>query len=264
MENTDQVVANIDAAHRDPGSRPNLRRSDTGPALTTPTPSLDPRIVSNIKGYGDATKGYVQPAFDAFEKAYKGIRDVIDARKHVGQNTAWSPERRLLEIATLAENRQLAATKAFDSARTRLESGLAALDESLNKELTEDSNAGAVNGEIRQHIEKLTHPARQKLLDEAFKARDARTIRAVLSAPSYLTGISDDERKLRTRQFHRMTQPDVAQRADVMRKAVELIDRNAGLLFEQYEAALGGLGSWRKVQEARDRDKAARDALKLV
>jgi hypothetical protein len=265
ITNTERVVANIDAAYQRQLNRPEygLIDKDAGTAITMPSPSLDPRIISNIDGYNDETKGYVQPALDAFETCHNGIQHVCDARRKVAQNTAWSEERRLIEIAKLADARQMAAAKAFDGARKRLEQGITALDESLNRPLTQDANAGSINGEVREHLKNLSREERQRLLDGASQTQDLLTLRAVLSGPGYLSGISEDERKLRVNAFHRMTQPQIAQRADVMRKALELIDTRAGLLFEQFERAMGGTGSRAKVAQARQRHLAAEDALKI-
>lgn len=259
----------MEAAHRyaqqqqNPGPRPERRPIDknTATAITRPTPSLDPRIVSNVEGYNDATAPYVQHTFDAFKVCHDGIQSVCDARLTVAKNTAWSEERRLLEVSKLAEKKQTEATKAFDASRKRLEQGIAALDESLNKDIAQDANAGSVNSEIRAHMKGLKRDERQKLLDSAFETNDMLTLRAVLSGPGYLSGISEDERKLRINRFHRMTQKDLAQRADVMKRALELIDSHSGLLFEQFEKAIGGTGSWQKVTVARQRVKAAEDAL---
>lgn len=265
MENTDQVVANIDAAHRRPQDRPkrDVIDKNSGTAIFRPSPSLNPLIISNIDGYNDETKGYVQAAFDAFDTCHKGIQHVCDARQQVEKNTAWSSERRLLEVAKLAEKHQTSAAKGFDEARNRLERGIAALDESLNKGITQDANAGTINGEIRDHIKGLKRDERQKLLDEAVRTNDVLTLRAVLSGPGYLSGISEDERKLRINMLNRISNPTIAQRLDVMRKALEFVDSNAGLLLDQFECALGGKGSWAKVQQARQRQVAAEDALKV-
>jgi hypothetical protein len=232
--------------------------------LMAPTPSLHPACIRAIKGFDDTTAGYVAPAMEAFETAHAGTQSIIDARAKVMLNDAWSPERKLLELAGLAEKQQLRATKSFDAARTRLIQGRTALEESLSKPLTQDANAGTINSEIRVHMKSLKTEDRHKLLDEATKAQDATTLRAVLSAPSYLTGISEDERALRISMYNRMTQPAIAQRVDVMRKAVELIENRGPMILTQVEAALGGKGSWHKIAAARTRQRAAEDAVRVA
>lgn len=226
--------------------------------LSLPTPSLDPGVIDHIAD--EATAGYVAPARDALRVAHEGIAAVIAARRTVNENNAWSKERRLLKIAEFADKKQEAATKAIDSATKRLEQGVTALETSLNAPLTQDANAGSINGEIRTHMKGLSHEERSKLLDTA----DPTTLRAVLSGPGYLSGISEDERALRINAFHRSTQPEVARRADHMRKALTILETNGPLIFKQIEEAIDGKDAWHRVSKARAMVKRSEEALKVT
>jgi len=239
-------------------SRPTPHLINAPKPLSAPTPSLDPGNIDHIAD--EQTAPYVSVARDALKVAHEGIQSVIDARRTVATNTAWSDDAKLLRVAELADTRQERATKAIDSAVTRLTQGITALETSLNAPLTQDSNAGPINSEIRAHMKALSSAERSKLLDAA----DQTTIRAVLSAPGYLSGISEEERALRVNAFHRATQPEVAKRADVMKKALSILETNGPLVLTQIEQAIGGAGAWHKVSRARAMVKKSEEALKLA
>lgn len=260
----------MDAAYRaqqDAGPRPQRAPIDasTGTVINTPSPTLHSAIIRHIDGFNEATAPYLKPGEEAFDTARDAVQKVIDARKAVAQNSAWHPDKQLLEIADLALRMRAKSLKAFDSARNRMLQGLKALDESLNAPLREDANVSStINTEVREHLKNLKSGERTKLLDQAMKDGDQVTLRACLSAPGYLSGLSETERKLRVHAYHVMSQPEVAQRASAMRRAVELIETNGPLVMPQIELALGGKGSWQKVEQARKRDTAARNALKTA
>lgn len=173
-----------------------------------------------------------------------------------------STEQKILKIAEYASQRQDAATRAMDSALKTLEQGLKALDESLNKDIQQVENAGSINGEIREHMKGLKPTERLELLNSAFEMKDLLTLRAVLSGPALLSGITEDERKLRVQMFWRLTQPELAQRADVMRAARDHVLSKGPLILTQIESAMGW--KWSKVQQAKERAKKVADALKIA
>jgi hypothetical protein len=235
-------------------------RDNHEPALTHPTPSLDPRNISAIDNY-DAASGYVSAAFDAFTTAHANIQAVIDARKMVNENTAWTEDQRLLRIADFAGAKQDAATRAMDSAHSRLASGIKSLEESLDKPLEQQAGVGTVNEEIRRHVKSLSDTERSELLTNALREQDAKTIVAVAGAPSYLSGLSKERHLVLTRQWNELTQPEVVKRLGVMKRALELVDRNGPLVLTQIGQALGGKDAWQRIQRAKARDKAANAAL---
>lgn len=246
--------------------RPNFGslRDNREPALTHPTPSLDARNISSIPDYDETTSGYVAAAYDAFDLSYRSIQQVIDARNKVNENTAWSEDARLLKIADFASAKQEAATRAMDSAHSRLASGIKSLEESLDKPLEQQAGVGTVNEEIRRHLKGLSSKERGELLADALREKDGKTIIAVAGAPHYLSGISKERRALLTREWNELTQPEVVKRLGVMKRALELVDRNGPLILGQIERALGGKDVWLRIQRAKQRDKAASDALRIA
>jgi hypothetical protein len=236
-------------------------RDNREPPLTQPSPSLDPRNISSIPDYDASTSGYVSAAYDAFTTAHANIQAVIDARNKVNENTAWTEDQRLLRIADFASAKQEAATRALDSAHSRLASGIKSLEESLDKPLEQQAGVGTVNEEIRRHCKSLSDKERGELLANALSEKDAKTIVAVAGAPSYLSGLSKERHTLLTRQWNGLTQGEVVKRLGVMKRALELVDRNGPLVLGQIERALGGKDAWLRIQRAKQRDKAANAAL---
>ena len=67
------------------------------------TPSLHPQNITSIDGYDDTTAGYVESAKAALELAYKSLGAVHSARAKVNANSAWSKEKKILELAEFGE-----------------------------------------------------------------------------------------------------------------------------------------------------------------
>ena len=227
--------------------------------MTRPTVGLDPGNVKAIDGF-EAHSGYVQTAVDAFDAAFKAIQSVIDARAKVSRNASWTPDRQLIEVAALADKRQETATRAMDSAAKTLMQGIKSLDESLSKPLQATADH-TISAEIRAHAKALSNEDRRALVITALEKGDTKTLNAVLGAPSYLSGLDEVLQAHFTRQWNEKQTPEIVKRLDVMNRALELVNTRGPLVITQIEEALGGRGTWAKVQAARERDKEARAAL---
>lgn len=103
---------------------------------------------------------------------------------------------------------------------------------------------------------------REKFISEAMRDRDTTVLNAILGAPAVLSGLSKQMLEHHTRQFHEMTNPEVASRLKVMRKALELVEQRSGLVFSEIEKALGA--RWDVVEKLRKTQDAAAQALLLI
>jgi hypothetical protein len=261
----------MSAAVDNPRGRPNFGRGsllpgavDKSTELTRPTPSLDPgNITHGVEGYDETTSGYVQCAVDAFTTAHKAIVDVINARDRLRATPTLTEDGALLKLGDYAYAKQQAATKAMDAATTRLEAGIKFLQESLSKPLQSAAD-NSVSAEIRSFFKSLSAEERRTRIAEAITKGDAKTVSAVLGTVPYLSGLDDAMRALYTHEWNSRAQPELATRLSVMQKSLDLVTDRAGLIFVQVELAIGGRGSWQRINAARTLHNAADDALKLA
>jgi hypothetical protein len=262
-EKMDRVVAAIDAAHQKPRALPQLTQDPLAirEPLTTPTPSLDPRVIDYLEGNDSTTAGYVSCAREAFATAHAGIQHVIDARRTINAHSDLSTEQKLLKVATLVEQRQKQAAKVFDGAMERLNAGIKSYEDTLTGPLEQKAGLGTVNEEIRKHVAKLPDDKREGFIKDAIAHRDTKTLLAICGAGYFLSGLSRERHALLTRQYHELTNPDAAKRLRIMVAARNKIQTSGPLIFGQLESALGW--KWQKVIQARDRAKAVADVLKL-
>lgn len=225
------------------------------------TPSLHPANLEAIDGYDDSTKGYVNAAVEALSAAYAGLGQIHEAKAAASKNQAWNENQQVLMVAEFAEKQQTSITRKFDSAVASLTKGIDAMDAMLNDPVKADAERSSVASEIRAHVKNLTYEQRQKFLSDAHDAGDTETLRAVLGAAGFLSGITEAERQLRTRLMHEKASPETSARLKVMRDARDMLLQRGGLVFGEVEKALGA--DWDKVQQLRKGQSAAENALKF-
>lgn len=253
---TEQTVANIDAAYRDHGDRPNLVRDPLAirEPLTAVTPSLDPRVIDHLEGNDDSTAGYVSCVREAIAEGQAAIQHVIDARIAVNTHSDLSTEQKLLKIAAVAEKKQERAARAMDSAMVRLNTGIKSIEETLTAPLQSRSGIGTVNQELRAKFESMPSDKREQAINDALKHRDTTTLLALAGASHLLSGLTRERHAILMRQYHELTAPDLAKRLRLMLLARDKLETAGPLLLPQIESALGW--RWQKVVQARERAKA--------
>ena len=225
------------------------------------TPSLHPANLEAIDGYDDNTKGYVSAAVEALSAAYDGLAQIHAAKAAASKNQGWNENQQVLMVADFAEKHQTSITRKFDAAFSSLTKGIEAIEATLNDPIKANAERSSVASEIRAHVKKLTTDERLQFLTHAHETGDIESLRAVLGAPGFLSGISESERQVRTRMLHEKQSPETSSRLKVMRSALEMLERRSGLVFGEVEKAVGA--PWDKVQQLRKGQSAAENALKF-
>lgn len=164
-------------------------------------------------------------------------------------------------VAEYAEKHQTAITKKFDSAVSNLTKGIESMEVMLNDPIKANAERSSIASEIRAHVKNMSVDQRLQFLSHAHQNGDIESLRAVLGAPGYLSGISEEERQVRTRMLHEKQSPETASRLKVMRAALDMLERRSGLVLTAVEKAIGG--SWSKVQQLRKGQSVADKALKF-
>lgn len=226
---------------------------------TKVTPSLHPHNIEAIDGYDNETAPAVVEALGAFRTAYDALSNVHKAREAAAKDPTLTDAARLLRVADFAEQHLNTVTKKFDASRTNLVKAINALDNSLNEPLKLRAERPSIAAEVRAHVKALSAAERDKWFSERQRAGDMESLEMVLGAPGgYLSGMSDDERAVRTRMYHEMRQPVVAKRLKVMRAALEMLETRSSLVWGEFEKGIGS--SARKVAALRNAKTEAEKA----
>lgn len=225
---------------------------------TDVTPSLHPQNLLAIEGLDEVNSQYIASAVDAFKTAYEGIGAIHTARKAAAQNPTFTEAAALLAVADYATKRTEAITRKFDSVMTNLNKSIVATENMLTAPLENAAGHGSINSEIRTHFKNMNDADRRSFLSEANASGDSKTLVAVLGAPSYLSGMSDIEQVILTRQYHETRNPEVASRLNVMKAAHTMLEQRAPLIWDEVTKAMGS--SWIKIDGLRDARKKAEQA----
>ncbi len=200
--------------------------------------SIHPSSVQTIEGYEEQEQ-FLAPVVTVFKTAYDGLQRVHDAAEAAKQNPAWNEEARILHVNEAGERVMAGIAKQIDSVRATLGSQIKFLDAELSKPLAMDAERPAIAAEIRAHAKSLPMSERFTFLNLAHESGDNVTLRAVLGAPGYLSGINEEERQQRTRRHHEKTQPVTFKRLRAAQDALRLIDDRTPLVWRELVKAVG-------------------------
>lgn len=222
------------------------------------TPSLHPDNIKAIEGYSEETAPHVALAIASFENAYRRLEEVHKARAAADSDQTLNEAGKLLKVATFAEAQQKAITKSFDTSLANMTKTIDALEGMLSEPLKAKAERPGVANEVRAHVKALTVAQREAWFNERQRAGDLDSLEIVLGAHGYLSGLSDDERAVRTRFYHQMKSPDVAKRLQVLKSAREMVETRGPLVFKELEKAIGAdFGKIRNLQNARTESEKA-------
>jgi hypothetical protein len=218
---------------------------------------LHPLNVREVDGYDEETAPVLAPTETAFDAAYRAIGEVYAAKDKVERNLAWTPEARLIQLDDFASKQRDRVTRTFDTVRHNLVNGIAALERDLTQPVVARASA-SISAEVRSHVKGLTTGKRMEVVRKAIQDGDHDVATAVLGAPAMLSGLDANMQKVLLRLYHDKTNPSTAKRLKAMQGARDLIERNAGLIFGQFEKAVGAPGhKVKKLREAKNEAEAA-------
>jgi len=223
------------------------------------TPALHPGVIEHLEGYSENAE-YVDSARMAFEGAYKLLSKAHDARTAVMANPVYTDDYKAMQVSEFINKNQKLVLSKFDDAAAKLEKGIEAIENELSAPILQDAERRSISAEIRAHAKELSTAERHMMLNKAIKEKDHATCRAILGAPAYLSGMTDDDQSLRIRQYHLQCQPQLEKRLQLQKSALKLIHEHGPLIFKEFEKAQGADGD--RIQKIRKAHDAANAALK--
>jgi len=203
------------------------------------TPSLHPSCVSAMKGYSDEFEGVSQPTVNALTYAYQGVGAVIEGRAKSKLNPEWNEAKQLLATADLAAKYYEKSESKLDYAQSTLVHNIDLLKSQIEKPITQDAAKGPINGEIREHAKHLERGERNAFIKTAIENLDTTTASAILGAPCYLSGFTENELKVYGEMFHEKKSPQLTKKLRFMEKTLQLVNSTKNLLLPEFEKAVG-------------------------
>lgn len=199
------------------------------------SPSLHPHLVERL----DPELYAISPVRDAFAAAYGAVAKVHVARDAAFSDPTLTKEAALLKADDLAERLLLQVTKSFDGARVTLAKAIQHTEAELATPVETQASA-QISKEVRDHVKSLANPAeRTTFVRNLIEKGDVKSASAVLGGPAFLSGLDDGMHATLTRLFHEHNTPLTAKRLKAMKGAMELLDKNAGLIFDEMQKAVG-------------------------
>jgi|GEM_PF-502838 len=225
---------------------------------TAVTLELHMQNVKAIDGFDEEADKYLAPVVTIFDAAYQTIGDIHKARKQAERNPGWTDAQRILQLAKLGEAQQDKLTKKWDSVYQNLTKQIEALESQFSAPMKAAAERPGIANEIRQHMKSLSNEGRLSLLNDAQKRGDVETLQAVLGAPAYLSGMTEEMRAIRTRMYHEAKAPDAAKRLRISQKAAEMMETRSHYIGTEITKAIGA--DWAKVKRLREAQDAAEQA----
>lgn len=221
------------------GARPSVpQRFLRSDELTRPSPTLNVGNIEAIEGFDDDTKGYVADAQTAFDTMHKAVEKIIEAREASKRNPTWNEAAQIINTAVLADKVTTQTTALVQNAYKALEKRIAHVEGELKQPL-DASVASPFATEVRNHAKGLTAAKRNEFVMDLIAAGDAKSLGALLAAPGFLSGLSEEQVRVFTEQHNRKAQPLLAKRLAVMQKAYEKLADAGSLFIVQAEKAQG-------------------------
>lgn len=224
-------------------------------------PSLHPGTVEALDGYNQATAPYIASTMDLFADTYKTLQKLHDARELAEKNKAWTPEQTVMRVGDKVFYQQQRIAKKFDSIAATLDKQIKGYATSLTEPMESKAARDPMFVEIRTFAREMSSGDRMKLLDRMIENKDEKTATAILAAPAYLSGLTDDMQRVYLQRFRERITPEIADRLKVLRGAKDLVDRCGPLMLTQFEKSTGS--TWQKITAIKAGNSSAMAALEL-
>lgn len=225
------------------------------------SPAIDGELIRLMDGYTEETAKFVGGVASFFDVARQTLSKIHEARTLWQSNPAVTKEGAIVIVAKEAQSLQTKVLQRYDQTAQGLEANIAHTEAQLAEPIVELASRGPVNAEVRSYARGLNTKERNAFMREALESGDEATLAAVLGAQPFLSGLTPLDREHFLREYHTRKRPDLVQRLDVMRKALERLHDSKPILFKQFEKAVGA--SMGDAAALMRRDDAAKAALKI-
>lgn len=154
---------------------------------------------------------------NAHDTARSTAEKLLATRKDALSNTMKTEAANIEAFAKAHEKAFNAASGKLDSAIGYARQAIADIEKQLNEPVEAPKNAGTAS-DIRNHVKNLPREEKAAFLNEAMANNDHETLSAILSAPSYLSGLTPIEHQHQKTQFKKKQNPELFSRLELLRK----------------------------------------------
>lgn len=232
--------------------------------------SLHPQSIASLDEYDSETEGELQQVVQAFTSVYEGIGKVLDVRDVAAGNTAWNEDMRTIKVQEMADRAFAKFAPQLDKVYHNMRAGAELIEKQLSAPV-EARAAHTISTQIRDHVKGLAErqgtstadkrPGQSALgfVQAAIQKGDEVTVSAVLGAPAYLSGLTDEMQAVLRRLWNEKANPTASKRLRAMRAAMDLIQDRGPLIHKEMERVVGKSPAYAKM--LRDKHNAAEKAL---
>lgn len=220
--------------------------------LTHPPLAYQSANISKLDGYEEHA-ALLAGSVAAFDAMHAAVVSIIDARdKSTRDPTLGSEAAQVLKVATYADKLMEAASRKMDGAYQSLEAQIKATEEELGRAV-----AGGIHTtlatEIRAHAKSEKSPA--QFVGNLIAQGDAQSVSAILGAPAFLSGLTEDMRAALIKQWNAKRNPALTKRLELLKAVSDRLERAGSSLFVTVERAMGV--KYETVKRLRDAQSAA-------
>lgn len=237
---------------------------------TRVSPAFNALSITEAEFFDEDTQPALQQVADVFSTVHASLGKVFDAKDAASANTAWNEDMRVIKVQEAADRFLAKFAPQLTKVLHNMHSGVAMYEKELSAPI-EAQAALTISTQIRDHVKGLAKQQGTNTLDkrpgvsavgfvqQAIQKGDAVTASAVLGAPAYLSGLTDDMHAVLLRMWHEKQNPVAAKRVKAMSAAAEMIADRGLLLHRTLEKLVGKPPS--HARALRDRNAAAEKAL---
>jgi hypothetical protein len=200
---------------------------------------LHPDVIKGIEGYDDEIHPHVAPAITALSTVYEGLHAIHTAREAADKNPTWNEASKVIQTADFADKVVQRAAKQVDSIVGSMRKTVDALEAELSAPLDQAAGSRPINSEIRAFVKGLKADERMKWFSNALRNGDTLSLVAVLGAPSYLSGMTDEMKAAHVRHYHETMNPQTAKRLRMVKAALDIVMDRTPLMFTHSEKLIG-------------------------
>jgi hypothetical protein len=203
------------------------------------SPTLHPGIAGEIADYDDETRPLLGQTETAVSEAFKALQSIHNAKEGAKLNPTLNDFEQLVAVDDHAIKVMKRVEGIWDRAIDTLNNNVFAMEKDLYAPVEQRATA-TMASEIRRHFAGLESDGkRMGALRKAIEAGDETTATAVLGAPSYLSGLSEELHAEYLRDWHNAQRPVEAKKIRAMKAAADMLNGRFKLLTSAVEKAVG-------------------------
>lgn len=193
--------------------------------------------LTKLDGY-EAHGAAIAPAVTAMDMMKAAIESVVTARNKSAKDPELmhSEASQVLRVADYADKLMTPALQKVDAANAHLSTQIKAVEADLNKAITGSAHS-ALASEIRAHAKAQKSP--MQFVSELIQSGDEQSVSAVLGAPAYLSGLTQQMRDALTQQWNSKRNPALTEKLTLLRAAQERLERAGTTLLSTIERGMG-------------------------